>query len=390
MSNTEYKKLHMPAEWEPHQGTIMIYPNRTGSWGDDLESARTAFLPVYREILKDEDLYLVCKDEAQVIDAEEKIFNSSLLLPHKVHPLIIPTDDNWARDITPSFVVNEDRTRRVAHDFTFNAWGGDYNGLYLDYEQADAFGAKLARALGDPCESVRFVEEEMETCDAKKSRDIPFVLEGGSIHVDGECTCMVTEACLMSPGRNPSLSQEEIEDVLKQSLGVKKILWLPRGIYQDETDEHVDNVCCFLKPGEVLLNWCEDSSDPQYPLTQETYRYLENATDARGRKLTIHKLPMPTPVYVTEDEAAGFTFAEGEDMREPGERLAASYVNFLRTNGAVLMPQFDCKEDEKAVKIMEKLLPELRIVPIPARKFLLGGGNMHCLSHELPAVGKQE
>lgn len=393
----------MPAEWEKHRATLMIWPNRKGSWGRDLKRARETFAPVYRAVTEAEYLYLTCKP-GQKDDIEDFLRIHTIPLD-RVHIFEVVSDDNWARDITPSILVNRDRkagdeNRLLARDFIFNAWGGEYNGLYQDYERDNAFGPKMMEALGIPCETVASL-----------------VLEGGSIHVDGEGTCMVTETCLLSPGRNPDLSREEIEGALKESLGCTKILWLPRGIYNDETDEHVDNVCCFIKPGHVLLNWCDDPADPQYELTQETYHYLESARDAMGRKPVIHKMPMPHPLYVTREEADAFDYAEGEDNRKAGERLAGSYVNFLRTNDSIILPQFgrpdkpdgdiamdvhrnagpqdeemadswgnrdNTENDKRAVEVLEELLPGVRIVPVPARQFLLGGGNLHCLSHEIP------
>lgn len=140
---------------------------------------------------------------------------------------------------------------------------------------------------------------------------------------------MVTESCLLSKGRNPDLTKEEITEKLKAYLGAEKVLWLPRGIYMDETNEHVDNVCAFLKPGEVILAWTDNREDPQYPLSMACLGYLEGETDAKGRKITVHKLPIPDhPVCVTREELEGYVFEEGEDVREEGERLAASYVNF--------------------------------------------------------------
>lgn len=180
-----------------------------------------------------------------------------------------------------------------------------------------------------------------------------FVLEGGSFHTDGEGTAVVTEACLLSRGRNPQLTREEIEHRLKQYLGVQKVIWLPRGIYQDETNEHVDNVFAFVRPGEALLAWSDDESDPQYALSRADLAVLERETDAKGRMIRIHKLPVPSvPVRMTGTELAGLAFEPGEDRREEGERLAASYVNFYLCNGKVLLPQFGDPMDERAVRIL--------------------------------------
>lgn len=212
-----------------------------------------------------------------------------------------------------------------------------------------------------------------------------FVLEGGSIHSDGEGTVLVTEACLLSAGRNPRMSKEQIEEELKAYLGAKKILWIPRGIYQDETNEHVDNICAFVRPGEVVLAWTEDKEDPQYGLSRASLEALRSQRDAAGRELKVHLLPIPeNPVRITEQELAGFSFEEGEDMREAGERLAASYVNFYISNHGVVVPQFGDANDRKAVDILKGLFPGRTVYPVPARAVLVGGGNIHCITQQIP------
>lgn len=369
---------YMPAEFEEHDGTIMIYPTRPGSWGKDRSAALKAFGEIFIEILKKENLYLLAKkaywQEARELvdklisdfaseDIREILEDRCLILP-------IDSDDAWARDVGPTFLVKEGRDLRAV-SWSFNAWGGEVDGLYRNWSKDDA----VASAFCDMC--------EIDYYDAA-----PFVLEGGSIHSDGEGTVMVTESCLLSKGRNPTLTKEEIESNLKEFLGAEKVLWLPRGIYNDETNEHVDNVCAFTAPGEVVLAWTEDESDPQYAMSMADLRYLESVTDARGRSLKIHKLPVPVhPVLVEEDDLANYEFEEGEDVREAGERLAASYVNFYVLNGAVLVPQFggDNREsDEKALEILGDLFPEREIIGISARAILLGGGNIHCITQQIP------
>ena len=284
------------------------------------------------------------------------------------------TDDAWARDIGPTFVVKDDTVRGIS--WTFNAWGGEEDGLYASWQKDDAFAEAFAKREGYVC------------YDAS-----PFVLEGGSIHSDGEGTVMVTESCLLSRGRNPQLSKAEIEEKLQQFLGVEKVLWLPRGIYNDETNEHVDNVCAFIRPGEVVLAWTDREDDPQYPLSLACLRYLESQTDARGRRIKVHKLPIPdVPVCVTKEDLEGYAFEDGEDTREEGERLAASYVNFYFSNGAVVMPAFggeNIKSDQRAAEIMEKLCPERKVIAVDARDILTGGGNIHCITQQIP-FGKAE
>ena len=253
----------------------------------------------------------------------------------------------------------------------FNAWGGTYDGLYADWALDDAFAGSFCKQAGFGC------------TDAES-----FVLEGGSIHSDGEGTLLTTESCLLSKGRNPDMTKADIERTLCSYLGGEKVLWLPRGIYNDETDEHVDNVCAFIRPGEVVLAWTDDMNDPQYPLSQADLEYLESVTDAKGRRLTVHKLPIPdTPVTVTAADLANYRFEEGEDTREAGERLAASYVNFFFANDIVLLPQFggeNTASDERALDIMRSLLLDREIIPIPAIDIIKGGGNIHCITQQIP------
>ena len=163
------------------------------------------------------------------------------------------------------------------------------------------------------------------------------------------------------------------------------MIWLEHGIYNDETNEHVDNICAFVRPGEVVLGWTDDEKDPQYAMSKSCLDILEHETDAMGRKIKVHKLPIPkTPICVTEEDLGGYEFEDGEDSREVGERLAASYVNFYISNGGVIVPQFGDEHDKTAVEILGKVFPERKICPIPARDILLGGGNIHCITQQIP------
>ena len=354
----------MPAEYQPHRGTMMIWPVRPGSWGRDPSAAQAAFLRVFEAVTQSEELYLLAGPD-HLEEAKAAVAHLD-----RVRLCCIDSDDAWARDVGPTFVRDE-TGRLKGISWAFNAWGGAVDGLYADWAKDDAVAPAFCAALGLPCEDAA-----------------PFVLEGGSIHTDGEGTALVTASCLHSPGRNPGLSRAEIEAELCRRLGVKKVLWLPRAIYNDETNEHVDNVCAFVGPAEVVLAWTDDPADPQYPLSAADLAYLEQATDARGRRLTVHKLPIPDhPILCSADDCAAYDFAPGEDVREPGERLAASYVNFYFTNGAVLVPQFggeNAASDARACAILQAVCPGRRVVGLPARDILQGGGNIHCITQQIP------
>lgn len=386
----------MPAEYAPHDGCILIWPQRPGSWNYGAAAAQNAFLNVIKAIAKSEKVFLGVWRES-LPSALEKVFSGSFstdeekktyryksptharderqkaenLWRENTEIFEAETDDAWARDVAPTFVKNRATGDVRGVNWKFNAWGGEVDGLYADWEKDDRFATFFTEKYGYPC------------YDAS-----PFVLEGGAVHSDGEGTAMVTESCLLSKGRNPALTKAQIEEKLKQYLGVQKVLWLPRGIYNDETDEHVDNVCAFIRPAEVVLAWTDDESDPQYPLSRADYEYLSAQRDARGRKITVHKLPIPDiPVRITQRDLDGYEFEEGEDEREVGERLAASYVNFYFSNGGVVLPVFggeNEESDERAVKIMQALLPDREIYPVYARDILTGGGNIHCITQQIP------
>ena len=357
--------FHMPGEFEPHKGTIMIWPERPGSWAYGAKDARKAFAKIAEAIAEGEEVYMLAGPSA--MESAKAAFSGK---SEKIHILPIETDDAWARDVGPTFVKNARKEVRGIN-WRFNAWGGEVDGLYASYEKDNAFAWNFCRKF------------EFDCYDAE-----PFVLEGGSIHSDGEGTLLVTESCLLSAGRNPSLTKEQIEEQLKCYLGVEKVLWLPRGIYQDETNEHVDNVCAFLRPGEVVLAWTNNQNDPQYAMSKASFEYLSSVRDAKARKLIIHKLPIPDiPVCITKEELEGYEFEEGEDVREVGERLAASYVNFYFSNNAVVMPVFGGENEEsdlRAQQIMAKLCPDRKIIPVYARDILTGGGNIHCITQQIP------
>lgn len=363
ISSTPKKdKFYMPAEYAPHAGTVMIWPVRPGSWPHGGTEAKKVFTEIANAISESEKLWMLA-DEEHISEVQAAFAGNE-----NVIPLVIPTDDAWARDVGPTCVVNGDKVRGI--DWKFNAWGGDYDGLYANWEKDDAAAAAICEALG------------MDIYDAH-----PFVLEGGSIHTDGEGTVIVTEACLLSKGRNPDLTKTQIEEKLLEYLGAKKVIWLPSGIYNDETNEHVDNVCAFVGPAEVVLAWTDDEADPQYAMSKACLDVLEAATDAKGRPFTVYKLPIPkNPVCITAQELEGYEFEEGEDVREVGERLAASYVNFYISNGGVIVPQFGDENDKVAVQVLEDLFPDRKVYPIYARAIIVGGGNIHCITQQIPEV----
>jgi agmatine deiminase len=195
---------------------------------------------------------------------------------------------------------------------------------------------------------------------------------------------LVTEECLLNPNRNPALSQGEIESQLRAYLGVTAILWLGQGVVNDETNGHVDNLACFVKPGVVMLHWCDDPQDPQHAVSRDALERLRLARDARGRRIEVIKLPMPGPLELTAAEAAGVLESETSHQRLAGSRLAGSYVNFYLCNKGVVMPLLDKKTDRLAAARIKRAFPGRHVLGVPAREILLGGGNIHCITQQVP------
>jgi agmatine deiminase len=347
----------MPAEYEPQQRIWMLWPQRPDNWRLGAKPAQQSWVEVVSAILEFEPVTVgVNHDQYE---------NARRQLPSEARVIELSSDDAWMRDCGPTFVVNDSGGVRIV-DWGFNAWGGLFDGLYFPWDKDDMVPLKVA---------------ETEGLDRYRA---PLVLEGGSIHTDGEGTVITTEECLLSPGRNPDLSREQIEGHLKDYLGVDKVIWLARGIDPGETNGHVDDVACFVRPGVVLATVTENKSDWRYELLQDNLERLRTSTDAKGRSLEVHTLPMPAEIEISEDEAWGVDSAEGTVPRRAGDKAAASYLNFLIVNGGIIMPVFDDANDEVARSMLAGLFPERRVVTVPGREILLGGGNVHCITQQQP------
>ena len=349
--------FRMPAEWEPHQGCWMLWPERSDNWRNGAKPAQHAFAAVAEAIALGEPV-TVCASPAQYAAAR------ALLAP-AIRVVEMTANDSWIRDCGPSFLVNDQGQVRGV-DWRFNAWGGLSDGLYFPWDQDDLVGEKVLEMQRDD----RYVPD--------------LVLEGGSIDVDGLGTVLVTEQCLLNPNRNPEKTQAQIEDCLRAYLGVSTVLWLENGVYLDETDGHIDNFCRFVAPNQVVLTWTEDRNDPQFAISSAAFARLTKMRDARGQALIVHKLHQPSPVLISASEADGVDRVQGSLARNPGDRLAASYVNFYIANNRVVMPHFDDPQDEIAKAKLANLFPGRTVVSVPGREILLGGGNVHCITQQEP------
>ena len=353
--------FRMPAEWEPHEGCWMIWPERPDNWRWGGKPAQAAFAEVAGTIAASEHVTMAV--------SAEQFDHCRSTLDNKIEVVEMTTNDAWIRDCGPTFVI-DDEGRRRGVDWHFNAWGGLEDGLYFPWDSDEHVARKVL---------------EIERAERYRA---PIVLEGGSIHVDGQGTVLATEQCLLNHDRNPDLTRDQIERTLCAYLGATKVIWLGAGVFNDETKGHVDNLACFIRPGVVVLDWTDDPSDPQHAISRDALERLRKATDARGRAIEVVRLPSPGPVLITEDEAQGIDAVEGTQPRRAGDRLAASYVNYYLGNTRVVFPLLDDRHDDEAREILRTCFPGRQVVGVPAREILLGGGDIHCITQQVPSAAR--
>jgi agmatine deiminase len=349
--------FRMPGEFELQERIWMIWPERPDNWRDGAKPAQKVFTEVAAVIAQFEPI-TVCVRNDQFENAREQ-------LSAEVRVVEMESDDSWIRDCGPTFVVDDKGGIRGC-DWTFNAWGGLVDGLYFPWANDDVIARKVC---------------EIEGIDSYRTDG--FVLEGGSFHVDGEGTLITTEMCLLSEGRNPSLSKEQIEDRLKEYLNLEKVIWVKDGIDPDETNGHIDDVACYVAPGEVACIWTDDPQHPYYQASHDAYETLSHTVDAKGRTIQVHKIQC-TKEPVLLKGAESIDKCTGTLPRENDERCAASYLNFLIVNGGVIVPQFGDENDALALMQIQALFPDRKAVGVRTEEVAYGGGNIHCITQQQP------
>lgn len=334
----------MPAEWARHIRTFISWPvQESMCYPENYEQVCEGYAGVISAIAEFEPVTVIVNP-----DDLDKVKGRFANASDRIECLPIEHNDAWLRDNGPTFVVS-DKGELAGVKWGFNAWGGKYSPWDLD----DAVAPQILSAH------------------QVKQFTAPLVLEGGSIHTDGEGTLLTTEECLLNQNRNPQMSREEIAAAVKNFVNVDEIIWLKRGLHGDETDGHVDNVACFAAPGKVILQVCEDPSDENYEITQENIKILSEAVDAQGRKLDIIKIQQP-PKATFEDQ-----------------RLTLSYLNFYFVNGGIILPVFGGaaeETDRKAIQVLSETFPDRKIRTVDGMAIIREGGNVHCTTQQMPAV----
>ncbi len=343
----------MPAEWRKHEATWFAWPHNIHDWPGKIEPVEWAYGEMIRKITRGETVRLLVNSARQGNRAG-RILDKVGVNMARVEILNVPTNRSWMRDSGPIFVKRRTRGKSeiaVVH-FHFNAWA-----LHPDWEKDYAIPARAARRL-----KARLFHARSD------GRD--FILEGGSIDVNGRGTLITTEQCLLDTevqARNPGLTRAQIEAALKDSLGATNVLWLGKGIEGDDTNGHVDDVCRFVDPTTVVLAQEDNRRDVNYRALAENRERLQGMRLEDGTKLKVVPLPMPGPL----------TFG--------GRRLPASYANFYICNAAVLVPTFNDPNDRIALGILSELFTDRPVVGIHAVDLVLGNGSVHCLSQQQPA-----
>lgn len=335
----EDKNFYMPAEWEEHERSFIEWPVKESLvWEDNYEEVMSGYKEVAKAISEFEEITIIANPgERSDILKECEGFANIVEIPH---------NDAWCRDNGPTFIWNKDKVLKGVN-WKFNAWGEKYKPYDLD----DLVAGKVLDYYKVP------------------KTDSHIVLEGGSIHVDGEGTMLTTMECLLNRNRNPQLTKAQIEEEVKAKLGIKKIIWLNHGLSGDETDGHVDNIACFARPGVVLIQTCKDEKDPNYEITSENLEILRRETDASGRKFEIIEIPQPPVRFYNE------------------ERLTLSYLNFYFVNKGIILPVFHgdaADTDKQAEEILQRIFPDRKIVLVDGMKLIKEGGNVHCITQQMP------
>jgi agmatine deiminase len=342
--------LRMPAEWEPHAATWIAWPHNKDDWPGRFAPVPWVYAEIVRKLHVGERVAIVVLDDDHRRDARKKLRRAGVDLG-RVDFHEFPTDRVWTRDTGPVFVVDREGGLQANH-WVFNGWA-----KYDDHKADRKLGARIAKAVGVPVREPTHAGKRI-------------VLEGGSIDVNGAGCLLTTEECLLSEvqQRNPGMSRADYEAAFAGNLGVRKTLWLNRGVAGDDTHGHVDDLARFVDPTTVVVVQESDETDDNFVPLRENWERLSGATDQDGRRLTVVALPMPRPVLFD------------------GQRLPASYANFYIGNSVVLVPTFNDPADRAALGILAELFPTRTVTGIHCVELAWGLGTLHCMTQQQPAA----
>lgn len=339
----------MPAEWAPQSAVMLTWPHPGTDWASRLEEVEPVFEAIARAVLRFEHLVVSCEHVFRLQELERDLnrYAEENCLPGRVVTVPAPANDTWARDHGPITVETPEGPELL--DFRFNAWGGKF-----PWEKDDALNRHLANA---------------GVFGASPLKPVNFVLEGGSIESDGQGTLLTTSECLLTPSRNPSLDRTAIEHQLLEFLGAERVLWLNHGyLAGDDTDSHIDTLARFCAPDHICYVACSDTGDEHYTALAAMEEELREFRQHNGESYQLTALPWPDPLF-----------------NDDGDRLPATYANFLIINGAVLLPIYGVAQDKAAIEILQGIFPDREIIPIDCRPLVYQHGSLHCVTMQIPA-----
>ena len=336
--------LRMPAEWEPHEATWLAWPHEHSDWPGKFAPIHWVYGEVMRHLSKVEHVRLLVPGAAAREEARRILVQCGVGFS-SIEFYVCPTDRSWTRDFCPLFVHDSTGRARITN-WRFNGWA-----KYPNHRQDNSVPSWMARRLGIP------------------QVKLNVVLEGGSIDVNGAGAMLTTEECLLSPvqARNPKMSRGQLEQVFAEYLGVRKVLWLGRGIAGDDTHGHVDDLARFVNPTTVVTVVEDNPLDENHVPLRENLARLHRMTDQDGNRLSVATLPMPNPIFFDD------------------QRLPASYANFYIANSLVLVPTFNDPADRVALSTLARLFPGRTVVGIHCLDLVLGLGTLHCMTQQQPA-----
>lgn len=335
----------LPPEWYPQSAVMLTWPHEKTDWQPILQQVEQVFSDITKAISAHETVLIVANDSTQRQHIISILSNYDVDLT-RVRIYEAPSNDTWARDHGPITVLKN--SKALLLDFQFNGWGNKFS---ADLDNRISTQLSAARAFG-----------------SATMRSIDFVLEGGAIETDGNGTLLTTSNCLLAPTRNPPMSKSQIETVLQAEFGVQQILWLDYGALEgDDTDSHIDTLARFCDANTIVYCHCRDKSDSHYGELQQMQQQLASFSDVNGKAYRLIPLPLPAPKFDSD-----------------GERLPATYANFLIINNAVLVPVYNDPADAEAMAILQACFPQREIVAINCLPLIMQHGSLHCVTMQLP------
>lgn len=333
-----------PAEFVPHRATWLSWPHKEASWPGKIQSIYPSYCAFIKALTAGEQVCINVSDDGMKRKAEKMLLDAGVDLS-LVNFYLHPTNDAWCRDHGPAFLVNPSaKEKKVIVDWNYNAWGNKYPPFDLD----DVIPTLVAGALNLPV----FYPG--------------IIMEGGSVDFNGAGTLITSASCLLNKNRNAHLGKEEIENYLRNYYGVEQILWVSDGIVGDDTDGHIDDTVRFTNADTVITVIEENRNDENYPVLQQNLQELKSMRLINGKQLNIVELPMPTPTWFE------------------GQRLPESYANFYIANKSVIVPVFNCENDQRALEIISGCFPDRKTIGIDSSDIIWGLGSFHCLSQQEP------